>query len=76
MNIHPYLDISEGDPWDQALSVMYQDYREGKNIEGLSAEEAACVIALGFARYVLNHPVELAARIKEMERAEQARMEK
>jgi hypothetical protein len=71
-----YLDISGDTPLDQAISVMYQDYLEAKNLEGLSKESAVCVIAQGFARYLLDHPTELELVTKEMEVAERARKEK
>ena len=76
MKMNVYLDISGDNPRDQAISVMYQDYMEGNSLEGLSAEEAAGVTAQLFARYLLDHPAELEAQIKEMERAERARKEK
>ena len=76
MKMNVYLDISGDNPRGQAISVMYQDYIEGKSLEGLSAEEAACAIAQLYARYVLDHPAELEAETKEMERAERARKEK
>jgi len=75
-SIKVYLDISGDTPRDQAISVLYQDYREGKGIEGLSPEEAACVIAQGFARFLFDHLAELEAEIKSMERAERERKEK
>ena len=55
---------------------MYQDYIEGKSLEGLSPEVAAGVTPQDFARYLFDHPAELQAQIKEMERAERARKEK
>jgi len=72
--IRVYPNISEdtppnkNTPRNQAISMMYQDYMETKNIQGLSPEEAACVIAQGFARYLLDHLAELEALTKERAR--------
>ena len=76
MESHKVYDISGDNPRDQAISVMYQDYIEGKSLEGLSPEEASGVTAQLFARYLLDHPAELEAETKAMERAMQARKEK
>ncbi len=74
------LNISEDTPRNQAISMLYQDYREGKSIEGLLPEDAAGYMAQTFARYLLDHLAELEALTREMasgmEKLERLRKEK
>ena len=63
----------DGDtPRDQAFNMMYQKYLGARDIADLPKEVAVAYIALGFAKYLLNHPTELEAEIKERDRSERA----
>lgn len=66
--IRVYPNISGETPRDQAISMLYQDYCEGKSIEGLLPEDAAGYMAQTFARCLLDHLVELEDLTKEMAR--------
>jgi len=68
--------ISGDTPRDQAIKNMYQKYLGARDIAELPVNVAVGFIALGSAKYLLDHPAELEAEINRMETSERARKEK
>jgi len=67
-NISEDIPPNKNTPRNQAISMMYQDYMETQNIEGLLPEDVVGYIGQTFARYLFDHLGELEALTKEMAR--------